>query len=181
MSTLKSKSYWVGHFISIIATIIGVYFAAIAGLNVAMKMEMLSADRGTYYVSASLQKELQFNVDNINAYIEKGKGKQFIYKEHLAGIRLNDFVFQSAKYSDSTFEIEPTLLSELSIYYFNIGAAIDYYYQTDRSSPKNLYKVLVRENKKINEQNTLAKLERYNQALAQSIEDRDMTLKQPDY
>lgn len=181
MSTLKSKSYWVGHFISIIATIIGVYFAAIVGLNVAMKMEMLSADRGTYYVSSSLQKELQFNVDNINTYIEKGKGKQYIYKEHLAGIRLNDFVFQSAKYSDSTFEIEPTLLSELSIYYFNIGTAIDYYYKTGKSSPQTLYKVLARETKKINEQNTLANLERYNQALAKSIEDRDMTLKQPDY
>lgn len=181
MSTLKSKSYWVGHFVSILATVIGVYFAAVAGFNVALKIEMISADRGTYYVSSSLQKELQFNVENINTYIENGKGKQFVYKEHLAGIQLNDFVFQSAKYSDSTFEIEPTLLSELSIYYFNIGTAVEYYYQTDRDFPQTLYNVLVRETKKLNKQNTLVNLEKYNQALAQSVRERGVLLSQPDY
>ncbi|MEI6895780.1 MAG: hypothetical protein V5789_14380 [Colwellia sp.] len=181
MSTLKSKSYWIGHSISIIATIVGVYFAAIAGLNVAIKIEVISADRGTYYVSSSLQKELQFNVDNMDAYIEKGKGKPYIFKEHLAGIKLNNFIFQASKFSDSTFEIEPTLLSELSIYYFNVGSAIDYYYSSKMASPKSLYKIIKQESEKLNSQQTLINLARYNQALAKSIEDRGVSLSQPDY
>lgn len=75
MNELKSGSYWVGHFITLLATVIGVYYAAIAGFDVAVRLEMVKADRGTYYVADSLYKELDFNVKNMDKYLDKMKKK----------------------------------------------------------------------------------------------------------
>ena len=41
----------------------------------------------------------------------------------IEGFQLNDFILQSAKFSDSTFEIDPQVLAEVSEFYFNGSSA----------------------------------------------------------
>ena len=144
-------------------------------------LEVVRADRGTYYVAESLYAELVFNTDNMNAYINNTADKPYVFNEHLTGIGLNDFMFQAARYSDSTFEIDPALLAEISVYYFVLGAALDKYYDSKQESPASLMKVVKRETKKIEENKTLEKLAAYNGALAKSIEARGVNLAQPEY
>ncbi|WP_024955093.1 hypothetical protein [Sulfurospirillum arcachonense] len=181
MNELRSPAYWVGHFFTIAATIVGVYYAAIVGFDTALKLDLVKADRGTYYVAESMYQELDFNVKNMDKYIERVKKERYVYKEHLAGIKLNDYVFQAAKYSESTFELEPKLLTEVSIYYFSVGNAIKNYYDSGMKSPSSLMSVVKRETKKLKKQKTLERLAAYNKALAKTVEDRGVSLTQPSF
>ncbi len=181
MSDLKSASYWVGHGLGIAATIIGIYLAAVVGFDTALKLELVKADRSTYYVTESLHKELTFNDKNMQAYIEAIKGKPYVLKQDLAGIKLNEFVFQAAKFSESTFEIDPALLTEVSIYYFSIGNAISQYYATGQKSPSSLMSVVKRETKALKEQKTLERLANYKQALRTMVKEQGITITDVNY
>lgn len=176
MSELRSLSYWVGHLMVIVATVLGVYLAATAGFNQALKLDLLQSDRGTYYVAESLYQELKFNNANMEGYVERTKDKNSVFKEHIAGIRLNEFIFNTAQESESTFEIEPKLLSEVSNYYFSTGSAIDTYYQNGMASPASVMVVVKRETEKLKTQGTLERLASYNKKLAEDLIDRGMPI-----
>ena len=160
----------------IVATILGVYLAATAGFNQALKLDLMQSDRGTYYVAESLYQELNFNNANMEGFLERTKDKNNIFKEHIAGIKLNEFIFGTAQESESTFEIEPTLLSEVSNYYFTTGSAIDSYYASGMNSPATVMKIVKRETEKLKEQDTLKRLASYNSGLAQDLIDRGMPI-----
>jgi len=177
MNNLRSGAYWVGHFFTIIATIIGIYYASIVGLETGVKLEMIQADRGTYYVASSLYSELESNIERMDESIKLFDKRKFS-KDSANKVRFNDFIFQSAKYSDSTFEIEPEILTGISEYYFTVQGLIhDYKFN-------NLNHVLmIVEIKKATEafkaQKIMEKLSAYNKALAKSIENRGVNLSQP--
>jgi len=160
----------------LVATVLGVYLAATAGFSQALKLDLLQSDRGTYYVAESLYQELNFNNTNMEGYLERAKDKQNVFKEHIAGIRLNEFIFNTAQESDSTFEIDPGLLSEVSNYYFNTGNAVDNYYATGMQSPAALMAVVKRETEKLKTQETLDRLANYNSKLAKDLNDRGMPI-----
>ena len=181
MNELRSPGYWIGHFFTVSATIIGVYYAAIVGFDVALRLELVTSDRSTYYVAESMYQELDFNVENMERYIKRIEKEKFAYQEHIAGIKLNDYVFQASKYSESTFEIEPKLLTEVSIYYFSVGNAIKFYYDTEMKSPDRLMVVVKREAEKLATQRTLERLAAYNKALSDTVESRGVKLAQPGF
>jgi len=181
MSDLRSAAYWIGHFFTVAATIIGVYYAAIVGFEVALKINLVEADRGTYYLSESMYQELEYNIDNMDRYIDRVANEQWVFKEHIEGIKLNDYIFKSAMYSDSVFEIEPQILTQVSIYYFAVGNAITQYYNTDMKFPSKVMKVVKAETRKLKEQKTIEKLGAYNVSLAKTVSDRGVNLAQPDY
>jgi len=54
-SDLINPAYWIGHAFAITATVFGVYLAASLGFKKAVELEILRADRGTYYVAQSLK------------------------------------------------------------------------------------------------------------------------------
>jgi hypothetical protein len=176
MSELRSAAYWVGHLLTTVATIIGIYLAAIVGFDVALKLDILDSDQVTYYVAESMYQELDFNVKNMESYIENIEGKQYVFKEHIAGIRLNSYVFDAAKFSQYTFEIEPTLLSEVSNFYFTVGNALDTYYDGGQQSPQSLMTIVKKEVERIKQQDTLARLALFNKAVAQSVEEQGVSL-----
>jgi len=124
---LIRPGYWIGHFLAVIATIVGVYLAASVGFNKAVELELLRADRGTYYVAKSLLSQTEANLEQFDVYIEKTTGKSRI-KDEIKGMHLNDYVFQSAKFSESTFELNPQVLTEVSQFYSNLRASFDAYY-----------------------------------------------------
>ena len=179
MSELRSAGYWIGHLLSTLATIVGIYYAAIVGFDVALKLEMIDSDLGTYYVAESLYQEMEFNVENMEGHLAAIEGKQYVFKEHIAGIRLNRFVFDAAKYSEATFEIEPSLLGEVSRFYFSVGNALDVYYAGGQQSPSSLMAVVKQEVERVKEQDTLSRLASHNQAIARSVEERGVSVVNP--
>lgn len=72
---LINPAYWIGHSFTVLATIVGVYLAASVGFKKAVELELLRADRGTYYLAQSLLGETQANLANFDGYIEKTEGK----------------------------------------------------------------------------------------------------------
>ena len=139
-SDLINPAYWVGHSFAVIATIVGVYLAASVGFKKAVELELLRADRGTYYLAQSLLSQTQANLENFEEVIEKTEGKNIIAGE-VEKMHLNDFVYESAKFSDSTFELEPEVLTEISQFYSNLQAAFDAYYPEKPRSLLNAVKV----------------------------------------
>jgi len=178
MSELRSASFWVGHLFVIFATVLGVYLAASAGFKQALKLDLLQADRGTYYVAESLYRELEFNNKNMQSYLDGIKEKSLVFKEHIDGIKLNNFIFNAAEESESTFEIAPDLLSEVSQYYFTVGGALDTYYRSNMESPAALMKIIKSETERLAEQETLMRLEKYNANLAGNLEKRGIPISQ---
>lgn len=179
MSELRTASFWVGHLMVILATILGVYLAASAGFKQALKLDLLQSDRGTYYVAESLYQELKFNDEQMRGFIENTKDKNFVFKEHIAGIRLNEFIFNTAQESESTFEIDPALLSEVSSYYFTTGNGIQQYYDSGMASPATLMTIVKRQTDILATQDTLARLASYKNALAEDLIQRGMPIKIP--
>jgi len=179
MNDLKSASYWVGHIVVIFATVLGVYLAATAGYKQALKLHLLESDKGTYHVAESLYQELKFNNENMLRYLERTKDKTLVFNEHIEGIKLNDFIFQAAKESDSTFEIAPKLLNEVSNYYFVVGNALDIYYSSGKESPANLMKAIKAETEKLQTLGTLERLSKYNQQFADELENRGVPVSNP--
>ncbi len=180
-SDLKSPTYWVGHLFTVVATIIGVYLAATVGFSKALELEIIRADRGTYYLAESLYSELDANIENVQVYIDNVGDNPYPYKEHFTGIALNTFIFDSAKFNDSTLEIEPSVLRDVSAYYFEVGTAIDSYYASGQASPATLYKKLTKSQEKILENSGLQRLGAYKEALKESVESRGVDTAQPEY
>ncbi len=178
---LKNPTYWIGHLFTVVATIIGVYLAATVGFSKALELEIIRADRGTYYLSESLYSELEANIENVQMYIDKVGDNPYPYKEHFEGIALNSFILDSAKFNDSTLEIEPAVLRDVSAYYFEVGTAIDAYYASGQASPATLYKKLQVSQKKILENQGLDRLASYKEALRDSVESRGVDTSQPEY
>jgi len=145
---LLKPAYWVGHCIVILATIIGVYLAASVGFKKAVDLEVLRADRGTYYVANSLLTEVEANLSNYEKYIEHVNTKPMVFHEHIQGIKLNDFAFEAAKFSDSTFELDPEVLDQISEFYITVGNALENYH-SEQIGPSGLMKVVKRETKEM--------------------------------
>ena len=124
---LIRPGYWIGHILAVVATIVGVYLAASVGFKKAVELELLRADRGTYYVAKSLLSQTEVNLAQFDEFIQKTNGKSRI-KDEIQGIHLNDFVIQSAKFSESTFELDPQVLTEVSQFYSNLRASFDAYH-----------------------------------------------------
>src|SRR5690606_35824840 len=59
---LKSSGFWIGHFLMILATIIGVYLAAQAGLKQAILSDEITNLKQGHHVRSPLVDEFQDNI-----------------------------------------------------------------------------------------------------------------------
>ena len=170
-SDLINPAYWVGHTFAVIATVFGVYLAASLGFKKAVELELLRADRGTYYVAQSLLSQTEANLEHFDEYIEKAKGKSFL-RDELDGMHVNDFVIESAKFSESTFEIDPIVLTEISQFYSNLNNAFANYYPDKQTAL--LYEVK-KEIAKVND-GPLQRLEEHVEKLRKNCADKGLDL-----
>jgi len=170
-STLVNPAYWIGHTFAVVATIVGVYLAATLGFKKAVELELLRADRGTYYVAQSLLSQTEANLEHFDEYVAKAEGKSRI-KDEIKGMHLNDFVIESAKYSDSTFELDPQVLTEVSQFYSNLRNAFDTYYP---DKPEALIVVVKEETAKMKD-GPLQRLEKHVQELHDLCESKGLDL-----
>lgn len=139
-SNVRSAEFWVGHTIVLVATVLGVYLAAIAGLKQAVQFELVKSDRDTYYLANSLYEETLSNVIIIRQLAEAKKdGGSFSIRKETP--EYNKFLWESMKFADSTFEVPPNVLNGIQRYYQDVNTVIDHmgrYWQNVSKDAKKL-------------------------------------------
>jgi len=116
----EDLKFWVSHLIILLATVLGVYLAASAGLKSAVQFELIKSDRDSYYMRSALLDELNDNIRNIQdwgAEYEGGGAWNFI--GHAGEYNLDTYVWTTMKEAAGTFEIPSTVLTGIRRYYNN--------------------------------------------------------------
>lgn len=116
-------SYWVGHAIVIVSTVIGVYLAASVGFQKAVEFELLKSDRDTYYLAHAYHNEVIANAEVAEAFAKEFNGKAYFAEQNRP--RFNRYVYETMKFAPSTFEIRPQILNAVAQYYSDVDDLIN--------------------------------------------------------
>lgn len=116
----ENLKFWVSHLIILLATVMGVYLAASAGLKSAVQFELIKSDRDSYYMRSALLDELNDNIQNIQGWgaeYEGGGASKFI--GHAGEFNLDTYVWTTMQEAAGTFEIPSKVLTGIRRYYTN--------------------------------------------------------------
>ncbi|MCC5812878.1 MAG: hypothetical protein JJU06_21150 [Ectothiorhodospiraceae bacterium] len=118
---LGSSGFWVSQLFIVLATIIGVYLAANAGLKQAIIFDQITNKERNYYLRVSLHDELQDNVTQLRVYAEDvlpgNLSRTMLENQRPA---LSQFVWETMRYSPRTLETPSTFLTEGRRFYANV-------------------------------------------------------------
>ncbi|MCH8503208.1 MAG: hypothetical protein LAT50_02670 [Ectothiorhodospiraceae bacterium] len=118
---LGSSGFWVSQLFIVLATIIGVYLAANAGLKQAIIFDQITNKERNYYLRVSLHDELQDNVTQLRVYAEDvlpgNLSRTMLENQRPA---LSKFVWETMRYSPRTLETPSTFLTEGRRFYANV-------------------------------------------------------------
>ncbi|TCI01492.1 hypothetical protein EZV61_17375 [Corallincola luteus] len=122
---LSKSGFWLSHLLTILATVIGVYLAAQAGLSQALIFDTLQTKQNNYYLRSSLYAELADNTALLNAYnhdvLKKGVSVDTI---KLRNPRLSTYVWESMKFSPTTLETPTYFLTQTRRFYADVNEII---------------------------------------------------------
>lgn len=109
---LGSSGFWVSQLCVVLATIIGVYLAANAGLQQAIQFDQITNKERNYYLRVSLHDELQDNVNALRRYAEDVLPRN-LSRTMLENQRpmLSQFVWEAMRYSPRTLETPSVFLN----------------------------------------------------------------------
>ncbi|MCK4815824.1 hypothetical protein KA005_08640 [bacterium] len=161
-SDLLNVGYWVGHIFIIIATVLGVYLAAIAGFEKAIQFELVRSDRDTYYLVTALQTEVQDNIVVLEDFMKHYESNYYIPSKNKPFT--SKFIWEAMKYSSSTYEIPFTLLNEIKNYYRNVDRLFKQLDQRGARKRTPVFK-LIRKESSTFESDILPKIEEYRNGL----------------
>ncbi|GAA3965079.1 hypothetical protein [Allohahella marinimesophila] len=163
---LQKSGFWVSQVFVVLATIIGVYLAANAGLEQAIRFDSIIAKEHNYYLRASLHDELQDNARELRGYVKDvlGRNPANLKDQHPA---LSQFVWETMRFSPATLETPSLFLTEGRRFYADTASIIEkvenHFYGATYAA-KLLTELLDRM-----EQDTLPKLKANYQALGESL------------
>lgn len=122
---LKKLSFWVAQLAMVIATIVGVYLAAQAGLKQAIVFDTITSTQSNYHLRRSLADELQANVIILRAY-NKDYLSRAIPPQELKqnNPNLSRFVWETMKSSPATLETPSVFLNETQAFYRQVDDLI---------------------------------------------------------
>jgi len=122
---LSSSGFWIGHLLMIIATIVGVYLAAQAGLQQAILFDDVTARQNNYFLRQSLYEELQDNVEILREYDKKYLSRGISANQLKANSpKVSRYVWETMKYSQTTLETPSYFLGETRRFYAQIDDII---------------------------------------------------------
>ena len=110
--------FWVSHAIVLASTVLGVYLAASAGYDSAMRFEKVQADKAGFYMRRALSDELGDNLKEAQkwtTYFLEGDAWRFEGKPE--DYPLQTYVWDSMKANDATFALNPKILTEVRRFY----------------------------------------------------------------
>lgn len=123
---IGSSGFWIGHLLMIIATIVGVYLAAQAGLAQAIKFDQYSDMQSNFYLRQSLLDEVNDNVRLLRKYEEQYLSKSVANATlKLNHPELNTFVWETMKFNASTLETPSFYLTSIRRFYSNSMALVN--------------------------------------------------------
>ncbi|MDP4537649.1 hypothetical protein Q3O60_15795 [Alkalimonas collagenimarina] len=114
---VSTLSFWISQIFMIIATVLGVYLAGQQGLAQAVNFEQIQSDKNNYYLRKSLQFELEDNVKLVQAYIDALGDTCSRPAAQCFQLELEQFIWESMKFSTATLETPPELLHEARSFY----------------------------------------------------------------
>lgn len=118
---VSTLSFWISQVFMIIATVLGVYLAGQQGLAQAVNFEQIQSDKNNYYLRKSLQHELEDNVALLQDYIELLSVPCSRSAAQCYALQLDQFIWQSMKFSNATLETPPELLRESRAFYRQVN------------------------------------------------------------
>ncbi|MFK7894740.1 MAG: hypothetical protein AB8G23_02830 [Myxococcota bacterium] len=117
--------FWIGNLVVVLSTVLGVYLAANAALETAIKYEAIKTDRDNYYLRTSLHNELTQNVTALEQIIEN-LDKGYRYRKSDAQVEHPQFfVWEALKASPSALTTPPEILSGVNSFYGNVRIILD--------------------------------------------------------
>lgn len=123
---LASSGFWLSQVFMVAATIIGVYLAAQAGLEQAIKFDEISDRENRYYLQRSLHQELTENVALVREYVaevlKKGRSVEQIKRQRP---NVDQFVWETMRFSSVTLETPTYFLLETKRFYANTEDILD--------------------------------------------------------
>lgn len=115
-----SFEYWLGQILVIVATIVGVYLAAVVGFEQAIDFEVFNEYMDEYDVATSFYEEAMANATYIEAQANKRLAEPKSVKLALPPLALNQFVWKTMQYNPQTFELSAATINAAQRYYANI-------------------------------------------------------------
>jgi len=125
-SDLKTSGFWISQLLMIIATIVGVYLAAQAGLEQAIAFDDITSKQSNYYLRRSLYQEVSSNIELLKDYNKEYFSKAIPkseLKQHTP--KLRQFVWASMQYSPATLETPSYFLIEVQDFYAELDNLIE--------------------------------------------------------
>ncbi|WP_252728186.1 hypothetical protein [Alteromonas sp. C1M14] len=107
----------------IIATVVGVYLAAQEGLSQALLFENLNSKENNFYLQHALADEVSDNIDTLNAYAHQLQDRS-VYDIKVLHPVVDDFVWESMKYSPNALETPSHILSAIRRYNSEVALII---------------------------------------------------------
>ncbi len=110
---LGNSGFWISQLFVVLATIIGVYLAAHAGLKQAIVFDELTTRERNYHLRVSLHDELQDNAQVLRHYVEDSLSRN-LSRTMLRNQRpaISQFVWETMRYSPRTLETPSVFLTE---------------------------------------------------------------------
>ena len=125
-SDLKTSGFWISQSFMIIATIVGVYLAAQAGLDQAIVFDDITSKQSNYFLRQSLYDEVDANIIMLRKYNEEYFSRavpKSELKQHTP--KLRQFVWESMKFSPATLETPSYFLREIQAFYAELDQLIE--------------------------------------------------------
>jgi hypothetical protein len=137
--------FWISNLIILLSTVLGVYLAAKAGLETAVRFENIRTDRGNYYLRSSLREEVRFNVATVDKIIA-WSGKWGTYHNNMDHIpKFKFYVYETMQEQEATLETPTRIIIGVQNYYDEVRELLDRADKKLISAPK-----MVSELKKMN-------------------------------
>ncbi len=129
-SELTKTSFWVGQVFMLIATVLGVYLAAQAGLSQAVAFDGIVSQQNNYHLRRSLQDELSDNLAVIDSYADYIAANTPLPQQRQDyRPQLHQFVWDNMRFSSNTLETPPPILSSARRFYAEVEQAVQRYEQ----------------------------------------------------
>lgn len=171
----SSKAFWVSHILVVLATILGVYLAAISGFEQAVKFEEVVSNKNGYYLEHSMLDELKDNVEFVE---EVGQNylSGTVYFNKQSEMHLNDFVWSAMKFSPETFSIPSEILTSVRRYYHSVNIVFhDITHKRANALSKKSVKQLLEESTKLKKE-IFPKINAHLKELKDTLQQQGITL-----
>ncbi len=118
-----NKEFWIGHFLIMVSTVLGVYLAAHSGLKTAVQFDAITSDKDNYYLRANLKDEIVYNIGVTERIIKQiEKYGTFDRKNYP---KFQSYVMDTMKEQSNTLKTPNIILSGTLQYYDRVERLFD--------------------------------------------------------